>query len=88
MNEKTIMVTQRGQATIPKEFRDKFGIHAPGRVTMEATEEGVIIKPVPTPEELTGDMRGMTDDEGRTGVELLRDTRRKDAEAERRPQNE
>lgn len=82
------MVTKRGQATIPKEFREEFGINAPGRVTMEATEEGIIIKPVPTPEKLEGEMSGMTDEEGRSGVELLRDTREEDAEAERHPRNE
>lgn len=84
MNEKTIMVTQRGQATIPKEFREQFGIDAPGRVTMQATDEGILVKRVPTPAELTGELAGVTDGEGRTGVELLRDSREADAQAEER----
>jgi antitoxin PrlF len=84
-DEKLMKVTQRGQATIPKDLRDAFEIGAPGRVTMEATDEGILIKRVPTPAELTGDLEGVTDDEGRTGVEALRDERRTDAEAEERP---
>jgi antitoxin PrlF len=84
---KLMMVTQKGQATIPKEFRDAFGIGAPGRVTMEATDDGILVKRVPTPAELTGELEGVTDDEGRTGVEALRDERRADAEAEENPRD-
>lgn len=82
MNEKTIMVTQRGQATIPKEYRDAIGVDAPGRVTMQLTDEGILVRPVPTPDELTGELAGQTDEEGRTGVELLRESREADARAE------
>jgi AbrB family looped-hinge helix DNA binding protein len=89
MTDKSLMmVTQKGQATIPKELRDAFGIDAPGRVTMEATDEGILVKRVPTPAELTGELAGATDDQGRTGVEALRSERRADAEAERIPRDE
>lgn len=83
--ENIMMVTKKGQTTIPKELRDAFGIGAPGRVTMEATDDGVLVKRVPTPAELTGELEGVTDSEGRTGVEALRDERRADSEAEEHP---
>jgi antitoxin PrlF len=84
-DSKLMMVTQKGQTTIPKELRDTFEIDAPGRVTMEATDEGILVKRVPTPAELTGDLAGATDEQGRTGVEALREERRADAEAEEHP---
>jgi antitoxin PrlF len=84
-DEKLMKVTQKGQATIPAEFRDAFEIAAPGRVTMEATDEGILIKRIPTPAELTGELAGVTDDEGRSGVEALRDERQADARAEEQP---
>ena len=86
-DEKLMMVTQRGQATIPKDLRDAFDIDAPGRVTMEATDEGILVKRVPTPAELTGELAGVTDEQGRTGTEALRDERRADAEAEEHPRD-
>jgi antitoxin PrlF len=80
--EKLMMVTQKGQTTIPKDLREEFGISAPGRVTMEPTDEGVLVKRVPHPSELTGDLEGVTDAQGRTPTEALREERRADAEAE------
>lgn len=85
---KLMMVTQKGQATIPKELRDAFDIGAPGRVTMEATDDGILVKRVPTPAELTGELAGVTDEQGRSGVEALRAERRADAEAEEHPRDE
>lgn len=83
--ENLMKVTQKGQTTIPKTLRDAFGIDAPGRVTMEATEDGILIKRIPTPAELTGELAGVTDEHGRTGTEALRADRRADARAEERP---
>ncbi len=84
-DERLMKVTQKGQTTIPKDLRDAFEIDAPGRVTMEATDEGILIKRVPTPAELTGELASVTDDEGRSGVEALREERRADARAEEQP---
>jgi antitoxin PrlF len=83
--EKLMMVTQKGQTTIPKELRETFGIDVPGRVTMEATDDGILVKRVPTPAELTGDLADITDEQGRTGTEALHAERRADAEAEEHP---
>jgi AbrB family looped-hinge helix DNA binding protein len=88
MAHDVIRVTQKGQATIPKKLRDEFGIANPGRVTMESTDEGILVKRVPTPSELEGEMQGMVNGEGQSGVELLRESRKADASAEERPRNE
>ena len=34
-----------GRITLPREFRMKFGIYNQGPVTMELTEDGILIKP-------------------------------------------
>jgi len=49
---------------------------------MEATDDGILIRRVPHPAEMTGELEGVTDSEGRTGAEALREERRADAEAE------
>jgi antitoxin PrlF len=77
-----IRVTAKGQATIPKRLRDEFNIQTPGRVRMKSTSDGILIEQVPTPAELAGDMADMTDDEERTPIEVLRDSRHADAKHE------
>lgn len=41
MSSDIIKVATKGRATIPKELREEFGIMTPGRVVMNATEEGI-----------------------------------------------
>jgi len=80
-----VKVSTHGQATIPKVFREKLGIDAPGRVRFVETEDGdVVIERVPTAEE----MRGFAEEEGtvnddRPASEILREKRA--ADKERRP---
>lgn len=51
----TVSVSANGQATIPKRFRDRLGIEAPGRVRFRETETGeVVIERVPTVQEMRG----------------------------------
>lgn len=51
----TVSVSPNGQATIPKEFRDRLGIEAPGRVRFRETEDGeIVIERVPTVDEMKG----------------------------------
>ena len=50
-----VSVTKHGQATIPKRFREKLGIDAPGRVAFRETEDGtIVVERVPSPEEMRG----------------------------------
>ena len=49
-----VRVSQKGQATIPKGLREKFGIEAPGEVFVYEDAGRIVIEPVPSPEELHG----------------------------------
>nr|WP_285266003.1 AbrB/MazE/SpoVT family DNA-binding domain-containing protein [Halobacterium salinarum] len=47
-------MSQKGQATIPKGLREKFGIETPGEVFVYEERGRIIIEPVPSPDELHG----------------------------------
>jgi AbrB family looped-hinge helix DNA binding protein len=49
-----IRVSQKGQATIPKPLREKFGIETPGEVFVYEEGGRIVIEPVPTLSELHG----------------------------------
>ena len=49
-----VRVSGKGQATIPKELREKFGIEAPGEVFVYEADGRIVIEPVPSLEELHG----------------------------------
>lgn len=81
MSSDIIKVTTKGQATIPKELREEYGITTPGRVVMNATEEGILVEPVPAPDEVAGELRELAAERDRSGVDILRDGRQADTEA-------
>ena len=77
--DEVVAVTENGQATIPKRFREKIGIEAPGKVLFRETEDGdVVVKRVPSPEE----MRGFAAQQGASteqpATEMLREKRKQD----------
>jgi AbrB family looped-hinge helix DNA binding protein len=49
-----VKVTRRGQTTIPVQFRQKLGIKEGDELIVEATEKGILFKPIPRLEELAG----------------------------------
>lgn len=49
-----VRVSQKGQATIPKALREKFGIETPGEVFVYEEGERIIIEPIPSFDELHG----------------------------------
>jgi AbrB family looped-hinge helix DNA binding protein len=49
-----VRVSQKGQATIPKPLREKFGIETPGEVFVYEEGDRIVIEPVPTLDELHG----------------------------------
>jgi len=52
---RVVSVSKHGQATIPKGFREKLGIDAPGKVLFRETDTGeVVLEHVPS----SGEMRG------------------------------
>jgi AbrB family looped-hinge helix DNA binding protein len=44
----TVIVGERGQVTIPKKLRDRFGIKSKSPVIFEIREDGIMIKPAVT----------------------------------------
>lgn len=75
----TVTVTSKGQATIPKEFRDKLHITTPGRVRFVENEAGeVVIRPVKRPAEIRGALATETDEERPSATEQLREERDRD----------
>lgn len=54
-NDPTVVrVSQKGQTTIPKALREKFGIETPGEVFVYEENDRIVIEPVPSPDELHG----------------------------------
>lgn len=78
-SEKVVSVSSRGQATIPKEFRDELDIDAPGRVKFVRTDDGeIVVRPIESITDLRGVLEGKTDEQGRSAVERLRAERERD----------
>ena len=49
-----IRVSKKGQATIPKELRERFGIETPGKVFIHEEEGKIVVEPLPSVEEMQG----------------------------------
>lgn len=82
-SEKIVSVSSRGQATIPKEFREELDIDTPGRVKFVRTEEGeIVVRPIRSVTDLRGVLEGKTDEQGRSAVERLRVEREQDKASE------
>ena len=54
MSEETVLVTRKGQVTIPVNHRRKFGIKEGMRVLVKDTDEGILITPITPIENLAG----------------------------------
>ena len=66
-----VSVTKKGQATIPKKLRKKYGIK--DKVLIEENEKGIILKPLPSPNDDFGSLKIVF--KGRTAQELLKEVR-------------
>jgi len=78
-SEKVVSVSSRGQATIPKEFREELGIDTPGRVKFVRTDEGeIVVRPIHSVTDLRGILDGKTDEQGRLATDRLREERTAD----------
>jgi AbrB family looped-hinge helix DNA binding protein len=79
-SEKVVVaVTKHGQATIPKRFRDKLGIDAPGKVLFRETEEGeVIVEHVRSPSEMRGFAARSEATTDKPATHILREKREQD----------
>ncbi len=74
-----IRVSQKGQATIPKPLREKFGIEAPGEVFIYEDDGRIVVEPVPE----LGRLHGIHAGEGEPG-EVLAKVREERAGEKRR----
>ncbi len=54
LSEKTVLVTRKGQVTIPVSKRKKYGIREGMQVLMSDSSEGIMIKPITPIEDLAG----------------------------------
>ncbi|RQG92350.1 AbrB/MazE/SpoVT family DNA-binding domain-containing protein [Natrarchaeobius chitinivorans] len=77
--ERIVSVTEKGQATIPKQLREKHGIPAPGRVKFVENEDGeIVVRPVGSMREFRGLERDS--DEDRPATATLREERERDTQ--------
>lgn len=76
-------VTSKGQATIPKDLREKFGVGK--KVAVVETKEGILLKPLPSPKDDFGSLRHAF--EGKTSKELLDEARAQERNDERSREN-
>lgn len=77
--KEVVAVTKHGQATIPKRFRDKLGIDAPGKVMFRETEEGeVIVEHVRSPSEMRGFATRSEATTDKPATQLLHEKREQD----------
>ena len=77
--KEVVAVTKHGQATIPKQFREKLGITAPGKVLFREAEDGtIVVENVRSP----GEMRGFAARHAATtdqpATEILQKNRQKE----------
>ena len=66
-----VSVTKKGQATIPKKLRKKYGIK--DKVLIEENENGILLKPLPSPNDDFGSLKIVF--KGKTAQELLKEVR-------------
>ena len=71
---RVVSVTKKGQATIPKDLREKFKVG--DKVLVVETDEGILFKPLPRPEDEFGSLRDLF--EGKTAREILDEARARD----------
>jgi antitoxin PrlF len=76
MSEEIVLVTRKGQVTIPASKRKKYGIKEGMQVLVKESADGIIIKPITPLEDLAGI------DAGKISVEEMKkkldDMRRQD----------
>lgn len=79
----TTRVTEKGQATIPKELREKYGIESGDEVVWEETDAGIVLRKkqesargAPVPDDATPETREAVAEELERQVEEIRDRNR------------
>lgn len=78
--EVIVSVTKKGQATIPKKLRERHKIGK--RVLVIDTEQGVLLRPVPSPLEEKGSIKKFFRDT--TSGQLIREARSEEGKRDKR----
>jgi len=79
MNARIVAVTRKGQATIPKDMREK---HSVGRRALALeVDEGILLKPLPKPSRERGSLKGIFGN--KTAREVLVEARFEDLRRDR-----
>lgn len=47
-------MSKKGQATIPKDLREQFGIETPGKVLIHEENGKIVVEPLPSVKEMQG----------------------------------
>ncbi len=81
MVEVVVSVTKKGQATIPKKLREKYGI-TDKVLLVEEDEKGILLKPLPSPYDEFGSLKHLFP--GKTAREIIEEGRKEDYEREKR----
>ena len=66
-----VSITSKGQATIPKEMREKYGLK--DKALVIETNEGILFKPPPHPKDEMGSLNTLLND--KTTKELIKEAR-------------
>lgn len=72
--KEVVTVTKKGQATIPKKLRDKYGIGKKALVV--PTSEGVLFKAIPEPSEEKGSLKKLF--KGKSARRLVQEARKEE----------
>ena len=67
-------ITKKGQATIPKRLRQKYGLK--DKVMFEENECGLLLKPLPSPSDERGSLKEFF--KGKTARQLLEEARKEE----------
>lgn len=79
MESEVVKITKKGQATIPKYLREKFGLKE--RAIVVESGEGVLLKPFPDISEEKSSLRELF--KGKTAEEILEEAREEDVRKEK-----
>lgn len=74
MELEVVKITKKGQATLPKHLREKFGFK--DRAIVVELKEGILFKPLPDISEEKGSLKELF--KGKTAREILEEARKED----------
>ncbi|MCL5877234.1 MAG: AbrB/MazE/SpoVT family DNA-binding domain-containing protein [Candidatus Bathyarchaeota archaeon] len=77
-----VNVTKKGQVTIPKQLRDKYGIKNKVLVEEAPDKKGIRFKPLPSPHDAFGSLKHLYPE--KTAREIIEEGRKEDYEREKR----